>query len=648
VSAVRSFAFALLLPLLFALGRAQAPITVAAKMTTPPVIDGTINEDEWKSASRIEGLVDQNTGAKAVDTGTFWLGYDAKYIYFAARMADSSPGSIKATEYRTNVPLPGDDNIELDIDLSGSMNDFSQFQANAKGGTNITITGGRALKREWVGEIHAQGRITSAGWELEMRIPWQILPIPKPGVRDVRFNIVRFLSRLNRYYNYTYSQSDAIKNTPIWHNVDLPKPVTDRSIKLLPYMYAGGEQGTGVVANAGLDMKTSLTDQIQLVGTVNPDFRNVENAILNLDFSRFARLAAETRPFFLEGSQYMNSALYASQVIQRVDLGVNTYGKLDDKTQFGLIETHWQGHENDVVFNSSYNPNPEDSYRATLTQKISPGNENDAFLARYQKQLGPWSLFVRDMGSTDRVNGQGNYASYSVGYGQRGLGAFIGYDEATSKFNPALGFTPEVDFKGPSGGVIYDQPATKGPLQDITYSFSDLEYTHIDGSPYRRDPSGSINVVTRNGIIFAGSVDRPTFEGSHDRIDSLGVTYPSGNPRQNVGVTYTGGEIQGQAYRNINFASALHPWQKLQLNLSLQHVELGTTQDQAIFTGFYDLGHDRSLSGRLVQTAGHTNFYLAYRRSGNRGAEYYLILGDPNALSFRTSLILKMVIPFKA
>ena len=40
-------------------------------------------------------------------------------------------------------------------------------------------------------------------------------------------------------------------------------------------------------------MKTSLTDQIDLVGTINPDFRNVENQVLSVDFSYFERLAGE-------------------------------------------------------------------------------------------------------------------------------------------------------------------------------------------------------------------------------------------------------------------------------------------------------------------------------------------------------------------
>ena len=36
---------------------------------------------------------------------------------------------------------------------------------------------------------------------------------------------------------------------------------------------------------------------------------------------------------------------------------------------------------------------------------------------------------------------------------------------------------------------------------------------------------------------------------------------------------------------------------------------------------------------------------LAYRRSGNRGNEYFLIFGDPNSKKFRSTLVLKFVMP---
>jgi hypothetical protein len=53
------------------------------------------------------------------------------------------------------------------------------------------------------------------------------------------------------------------------------------------------------------------------------------------------------------------------------------------------------------------------------------------------------------------------------------------------------------------------------------------------------------------------------------------------------------------------------------------------------------------LSTRFVRRQNDYNIYFSYRKSGGRGAEYYVILGDPNAQSFRTSLVLKAVFPIE-
>jgi hypothetical protein len=57
-------------------------------------------------------------------------------------------------------------------------------------------------------------------------------------------------------------------------------------------------------------------------------------------------------------------------------------------------------------------------------------------------------------------------------------------------------------------------------------------------------------------------------------------------------------------------------------------------------------GYGLVANGRVVYQSRQTNGYLAFRRSGNRGTEYYLILGDPNAPRFRSSFLLKVVTPF--
>src|SRR5579871_4171901 len=338
---------------------ADAPVLPGYRMTTPPKIDGIIDSTEWANAPTGKGGFDNQDGHPAPEPMQFWLAYDDAYVYFAARLGDRDPKSIHALQYQTNVDLSGDDNVQLYLDLNGSLADFNVFGINSRGATSLSLAGGRADKREWSGEFVARGRVTETGWEVEARIPWQMMRLPRAGTRNIRFNVVRFLPRDQRSYAFTYAQFGHQAETPVWQSVPIPGQQQARTLKLLPYIYAGYDANSGAVFNSGLDAKTELTDRITLVGTINPDFRNIENQILSLDFSRFERLVAESRPFFQEGSQFMNSAIYASQLITSVDAGLNAYGRLNDRTSFGLIDTSRFGNrvgENDFVSNVSFDP----------------------------------------------------------------------------------------------------------------------------------------------------------------------------------------------------------------------------------------------------------------------------------------------------
>ena len=99
----------------------------------------------------------------------------------------------------------------------------------------------------------------------------------------------------------------------------------------------------------------------------------------------------------------------------------------------------------------------------------------------------------------------------------------------------------------------------------------------------------------------------------------------------------------GLGYRSLKIGSATRPQRGLQLTLTYQIVHHGGQQQQAIFGANDDLGRNYAISGRIVYQSGHTGAYLAFRRSGNRGTEYYVILGDPNAATLTKRVLLKVV-----
>lgn len=641
-----------------AISAAQSREIPGHLIAKPPTIDGLVNDDEWSGIPSVQGLVDEATDAPAPEGATFWIAYDQNFVYFAARLQDPNPSEIRATEYRTNVSLSGDDRVSINIDLSGSASDFNVFEVNPRGATSIELAGGRAAKREWTGEFFAKGRVTETGWEAEARIPWQILRLPGAGKRNLRVNFGRSVARTQRSYQYVNIEENNVGKCPMWLGVQVPNQVVAKSLKLLPYAYFGYEK-SGHVFNSGLDLKTQLTDQIELVGTINPDFRNIENQVLSLDFSRFERLAGESRPFFQEGSEYLLNALFASQRIDSFDVGFNTYGRLSNKTSFGFLNiTDWdrnnvlgsettKGTRNNIVGSFTHNPDPTLLIRGAVTSVQRPDLSNDAYLLRISKELGDFTVSGRQMASKDSISGYGKYEDAFLEYSRNGWNSYLGYSRVDPNFNPRLGFFPDRDFKGLEYGTQYAKNFDHGFLNDWGFFFGGNSYRHVDNQPYRRELTINPYTTIRGGLAIVGEATLSEFEGSEDEFYRVSLGFPRGNPYRSASLTYGWGHQEGLPYESIAVSGAYRTLGRLQTNLRYQHVKLGGTQDQLIFSANYDLGKDRSIAGRMVRNSGDTNFYIALKQSGNLGTEYFLILGDPNAQTFQSSLILKVTVPFE-
>ena len=85
----------------------------------------------------------------------------------------------------------------------------------------------------------------------------------------------------------------------------------------------------------------------------------------------------------------------------------------------------------------------------------------------------------------------------------------------------------------------------------------------------------------------------------------------------------------------------------LQVSFSGQWQSHTSDRRQLITSANWDISKDQSISGRAVYSGNDWNGYLSYRKSGGYGAEYFVILGDPNAETFRSSVIVKAVYPFE-
>lgn len=627
---------------------AQAPRFESFKTDTPPTIDGVLDtEKEWKGASKVERMFDNQTGEGAPENAEFYISYDKDFVYFAARLHDSRPSEISAQEYRTNVSLSGDDYVNFILDTDGALAELNQFSVNPKGATNLQLAGGRAAKREWSGDFVAKARITETGWEMEAKVPWQLMRLKsKASKRDLRFLFERRINRTQRTYHSTFLRNQNA-NVPYLTGVEVPGAAVDRSVLFLPYNYFGTSDKEGFIFNSGFDLKTNLAAEIPLVASVNPDFRNIENDILSLDFSRFERLGNETRPFFQEGASYMNSALFASQRIGSFDVGANVHGKLSDRMTFGVLNTVDFGHERNTAANFSYKATENDDWRFTFANRDSDTTKNDGHLIRYSKQMGNFNLFFRHMETKDSASGIGTENMAAVTYTQGPHVFGVSQQAISPKFTPRLGYTPERDYRGTFVQYDYAKPVKWGQIQEIGFGSGSLARDRYDGSPYRYMNYGYAQIVTKAGseLSFNHQVER--FLGSNDFLNQLTLRLPRSNPYNNWVFDYQIGRFGGDSYKSVRVGKGIKPNKNLQIGLNYQSVDYQGHSDQGIMGISYDLGNDQSVSSRVVKSNKDWNVYFAFRKSGNTGSEYYLALGDPNTPSFSKSLILKVITPFK-
>jgi len=621
----------------------------AVRLAPSPKIDGVVDEQEWSQADSGSGFFDRFTASPA-EGGRFWLGYDDRFVYFAARLQMEHPEAIRADEFRDNVSLKNDDSVTLVLETFGQLANFNSFGINSRGATSIYIAGGRAAKREWLGEFQAQGRKTATGYEVEARIPWSVMRLPAPGVRDLRFNVSRNNPTTGRETLWRYTRTNA-EATGRWRGVDVPASNANRGIKMLPYVY-GGADNDGGIANAGLDVKTSLTDRIDVVGSVSPDFRNIENQILSLDFSYFERLAGESRPFFLEGGQFfstsMDSPLFASQRIRNFDAGFKTFGSLDDRTDLAVLDTIDFGNRNNFVTKIAHRPTPTSSmsFAATsLSQGFGPNNE--AWMASYSQQWGALGAFGQWSESRDSSAGHGRRINAGTYYGAGEWSAYAEYLRITPDYEPRLGFAPQRDLDGFAVNTGWTHPVASGPLMEYGFEAGGSTFQRITGGRYSQSAFLASSTTWRNGLDFDSSISAQEFQGNKDFLFSSSLELPRGNVYRRWEIGGKTGHLAGQSYQSLGANFAYRPLPTWQISASIQDVRHFDRRTQTILSTSYDLSKSDSVSGRAVRRGNDTNFYLAYRRAGNKGAEYFVILGDPNARTFRTSLVVKAVFPFE-
>lgn len=160
---------------LFAYTLTQSPNFIIHKASSPPVIDGVLQEECWQSSiwQQAQHSLDGEFGG---DELSFAVCYDDSNIFIGAKIKEQEP---KVSHRQDDDLVWQDSCLEIFIDnpsINRPPNTYRHYVVNAEGYKfdEIDSRGGAS----WNGAWEAKTRKTVYGWDVEIRIPAGDLQIP--------------------------------------------------------------------------------------------------------------------------------------------------------------------------------------------------------------------------------------------------------------------------------------------------------------------------------------------------------------------------------------------------------------------------------------------------------------------------------------
>ncbi len=294
----------------------------AVRVLEPLQIDGTLSEPLYEDTPPISDFVQglPEEGADPTERTEAWVAFDDTNVYVSARVWDSAPESDwVANEMRRDSPtLELNDQFGVFLDTYYDRRNGVGFFVNPLGGfSDLQITNEEDANFDWnpIAQIRT-GRF-DGGWTVEMALPFRSLRY-RPGSDQVwGIQMRRSIVRKNEWNHLTFLPFSVVGNgtrgamrvSRYGTLVGIEPPPPSRNLEVKPYAISGVETDRTVepsisndgYADAGLDVKYGITENLTADFTFNTDFAQVEVDEQQVNLTRFNLFFPEKREFFLEG-----------------------------------------------------------------------------------------------------------------------------------------------------------------------------------------------------------------------------------------------------------------------------------------------------------------------------------------------------------
>ncbi len=306
----------------------DAGVTIrAVRVAVPLRIDGVVDEAFYLDTPPITEFIQSvpEMNGEPTQRTEAWIGFDDENVYVAAKIWDTEgPDGWIANEMRRDgQQLRQNDNFGIWLDTFYDRRNSVGFYGNAIGGlSDFQITNEGNPNFDWNPIRETRTALFEGGWSIELAIPFKSLRY-RPGREQVwGVQMRRSVLRRNEWnhiralpLSVAGGGSQGVFRVSMYGTlVGIEAPPPSRNLEVKPYVISGMETDltstpqvtSDGYADAGLDIKYGITENLTADLTFNTDFAQVEVDEQQVNLTRFSLFFPEKREFFLEGRGIFN------------------------------------------------------------------------------------------------------------------------------------------------------------------------------------------------------------------------------------------------------------------------------------------------------------------------------------------------------
>ena len=666
---------------------ATLPVLHVPMLAHEPSIAGHVDAS-WHGAARIRLRYDFTNRRRAAHPTVVYVGQDARGLDVAFVVTQHAP--IIASTLSNGPGVFGDDNVQISLNPQGLQGFSYQFIANARGARFQNSSENSAYSPHW----KAAGRITKTGYVVTMHVPFAVLRAGGSHQWKAQFQRFAVHNNVSDLWSFD-SNATSPFDTLYAGTLDGVDPAGGKSKgsnrpapRFQPYLLGVGRSAAagGSTSQIGLDMAVPITPTASFVGSFHPDYSNVETDQQTISPTAFPRQYQEVRPFFTQvgnafnytmGCQNCPQTLYTPAIPTfRQGYGVEgTQGPLTF-AGFDAVGAQRTDLADAVNYAHSTTGGTEqiDMQRVTVNTPALIDNTS-SLNGGYFSGHGHWFAYgnyAREEGTFVTDPSQAHYGEIGAGVKTANTVFVLAHQFIGAQFNPVDGYEQQNDI----GGYLsfFQQTfhfSPKSKLLDLSVMLNAGRFWNHLSQPAQSNAGDQINIDFKNlwtvhvyqqsSFVLASDGEYLPFSVGNGAF----VCYNC-NSNYGKGLVYGEGPYYHGHATNVQFFDTMPIRRNLSFSLNLNENSYASNRStEPSFEQWlnsaslnWQFSRDASLSlgaRRINGTSLPTSYFTPtftpifadnlsaafhYLHGHN---EFYLVYGDPNALTTTPAVFFKWI-----